>query len=133
MKKYLDANVFILAIVNDDALGRAARALLDDVVKGEVQSVTSFLTFDEVAWALRKVTNKEKAYVYVKNFLEMPHLEFLDVNKNVIWKAFYYLQEHKLDPRDAIHIASAIVSGASSIVTEDKDFSNIKEIKVEGL
>ena len=42
-------------------------------------------------------------------------------------------QYKALKPRDAIHLATALKAGASTIVSDDADFDNIKEIKRKGL
>ncbi|MBI4147733.1 PIN domain-containing protein [Candidatus Woesearchaeota archaeon] len=128
MKYYLDANVFILAFVNHEDRGERARFILDAVVKGKCAGVTSFLSFDEFFWSLRKVDKKENVLQYAKNFLDMPHLQFIPVDEQVMRKSYQLLQQYPLDPRDAIHAASAILAKTDSFLSDDDDFGQVKAV-----
>ena len=125
---YIDSNIFIYAFTNINVIGTKASALLDALVRGQINAVTSYITFDEVFWKLSKKFPREKALEYTKNFLQTPHLTFVPVDNEVVLKSYELLRQYKIDPRDAIHAATAIITGAV-VISEDNDFSQIKEIK----
>ncbi len=133
MTAYIDSNIFILAFTNTDQLGNKARDILNLVVKGKLTAITSFLTFDEFFWALRKHVSKEHALDYTKTFLNTPALRFIDVNEKVIWQAYLLLEKYPLDPRDALHAATSIIGEATQFLTQDKDFVRVQELKVQML
>jgi len=133
MAVYLDSNILIFAFVNKDEKGEKARALFDKIVRGQLEAVTSNLTFDEVFHKVNKLVGREKALSSTQSALGIRNLRFLDVDGTVVRKAHELLSKYPLHPRDAIHVATAIIWGASSIITDDKDFSEVKEIKCEKL
>lgn len=133
MTHYLDANLFIYAFVNEDNVGIAARNILGRVVKGEIKAVTSFLTYDEFFWGIRTKFDRQRVLAYAKSFLEIPRLEFVQVDDRVIFQTQDLLEKYSLDPRDAIHLASALVSSARVFITQDFDLENFPDIKIQRL
>jgi len=65
--------------------------------------------------------------------LAFPKLKLLEVNEAVIFKAQWIIERYSLRPRDAIHAATALVSGESLIVSDDKDFDNVREFRRVGV
>ncbi|MBI4257335.1 MAG: type II toxin-antitoxin system VapC family toxin [Thaumarchaeota archaeon] len=125
---YLDANVFIYAAINQDAIGDQARSLLRRVQQGKTHAVSSLLTFDELVWAIKRYRSFEDAINAGKAFLLMPGLRLIDVNEDIIALALELMEKHRLDPRDAIHASSAILEDAEAIVSSDEHFDKLKEI-----
>lgn len=130
---YLDANVFLNAILNREKEGEKARDLIQKIEKGDMTACTSALSFDEVFWSVKKHRDFEKALKATKAFLEIPNLIFLDVNNEIIWLAYNLAEKYRIDPRDAIHLACALNHGVFTLVSEDKDFDKVKEIKRKSL
>lgn len=127
---YIDSNVFIYAFIDAGDKGSKARLLLKKIREGkEVPAVTSALTFDEVFWIVKKEKGFNNALKAGRALLEMPNLMFLEVNDEVIWKAYELIKKYKLGPRDAIHLSSALIHGVYTIVSEDKCFDNVEEIE----
>jgi len=125
-KKYIDSNIFIQAILRDD---KYAKEVLHKIIKNEVQGVTSILSWDELAFILRKFINREISISEGKKFLIFPNLIFADAKKETIAKAQKLIEEYDLKPRDAIHAATAINMNISEIISDDDDFDKIKELK----
>lgn len=130
MKAYFDSNVFVLSVIDEGRRGDKARELFTDVIHGEVSAVSSPLTLDEVIWVLLEITKKkELALLEAQRFLQLSGIEWAPVKKEEISEAIAFMQKYNLGPRDAIHLAVALSSGCSSIVSDDADFDQIKEIK----
>ncbi|MBI4142171.1 type II toxin-antitoxin system VapC family toxin, partial [Candidatus Woesearchaeota archaeon] len=110
---YLDVNVFVYAFLRTDEVGNKSRALLDKVVKGHLPAITSYLTFDEFFWNVNKLSAKETTLSYTQNLLQTPNLTFVAIDTEIISKAYELLKTYNLGPRDAIHAATAILSGAT--------------------
>ncbi len=130
---YIDSNIFIYAAVYQDDKGNNARKLIKKITDGEIIATTSALTFDEVFWIVKKERNIEMALEAGKALLLMQNLKFLKVDDTVLWQAYNLIEKHKLDPRDAIHAACAIIHGVYTIISEDSDFDIIKEFERKGL
>ena len=126
---YLDANVFLSAILNQEHEGEKARDLLQKLQKAEIVAATSALSFDEVFWIVKKHRGFTSALKAAKTLLEIPNLTFLEVNDQTLWSAYNLAEKYRLDPRDAIHIACALDHAIFTIISEDEHFDKVKEIK----
>jgi len=126
---YLDSNAFIWANLYNDKKAENARQLLDRIITGEEFSATSTLTFDEVFWIVKKERGFDIAMESGKALLEMRNLILLEVNDTVVWRAYNLMDEYRLEPRDAIHVACALVNGIHTMVSEDSDLDKVKEIE----
>ncbi len=125
---YLDSNIFTFASASHDAVGGQCAKILDLVAKGEIKAVTTSLTFDELFYNLSKRIGFEAAVLFSENFLALPNLTLADVNGELIEAAFNIIKSYRLEPRDAIHAATAQHYNVDAIVSYDKDFSKVKEL-----
>ncbi|MBI2106122.1 type II toxin-antitoxin system VapC family toxin [Candidatus Woesearchaeota archaeon] len=126
---YLDANVFIFAAINEENIGKKAKAFLNSLLSRKTKIFTSTLTFDEFSYKVLKNRKREDALRVISAFFNIPYLTFLDVNSNMTWSAFELIKNYNLNPRDAIHAACAINNNIKIILSEDKDFDRVKELK----
>jgi len=126
---YVDANIFLLGALEAGELGEKAGNFLQLAIDKKWKIYTSALTFDEFAYKVLKSKNKEDAVKAITSFFSIPNLTILDANKTTTWLAFNLIKQYSLDPRDAIHAASAMQSRIRAFVSEDKDFDKVKELK----
>ena len=127
-KVYVDANVFIYPILNNEDFGEKARKFLELVQQGEIDGITSVLTIDEVLWALQKFLGRKKASEVISTVLLYPNLFFVEVNKSIIADMLVLYTKENLDPRDAIHYATLSMKNLKTIASFDSDFKKIKGI-----
>ncbi|MDG6995169.1 MAG: type II toxin-antitoxin system VapC family toxin [Nitrososphaerota archaeon] len=127
---YLDSNVFILPLIHGDS-GRGAPAarLLRKVEAGETTAYTSILTWDEVTWVVLKTLGRADSLQAGKKLLQFPNLRFIDVSEAVITRCQWLMEKYQIKPRDAVHCSSAIVKGIKSMVSDDRDFEIVRELK----
>jgi hypothetical protein len=130
---YLDSNVFIYAALNTEAYGNKAISLLQKIQQGEEEAVTSVLTFDELFWTVKKHRGIEKAIEAGQAFLNFPNLELIAVDGELVSSALQIIRDFNLDPRDAIHAATAIAEKVDAIVSTDPHFDRLKELKRSAL
>ncbi len=130
---YLDANVFIFAALNTERMGEEARRLLRKVQEGELVAASSTLSFDELVWAVKRNRTADDAITSGEALLDMPRLKLVNVDPDLLAKALAVMKEYRLDPRDAIHAASALKEDAEAIVSTDKHFDRVKEIERRGI
>ena len=128
MTLYLDSNVFIYATLNNEECGRKARALLERIRRGDNQGLTSALTIDEIIWSVKKHRNFEDALDAGGAFLNFPNLDLIPVTDELVASAMTLMKNYHIDPRDAIHAATAIKTKAECIVSTDQHFDRVKEL-----
>ena len=127
---YLDANIFIYPFVQEnEAKVELHKALFIKIAKKEIIATTSILTWDEFTYALKKHLGRETAIIKGKKFLSFPNLIFLKIDENVAILAQDLFIKYNLNPRDAIHAATALTNNINEIISDDSDFDQIKEIK----
>ncbi len=129
---YIDSNVFVYAILNTEEIGEKARSLLQRIQQGDEKAETSALTFDEVFWAIKKI-DFEAALEAAQALLNFPNLEIVSVDRDLSLSALQIIKEYHLDPRDAIHAATAIAGKAEVVVSTDPHFDKLKELKRRSL
>lgn len=129
---YVDSNIFLYPIIYDvgaiEEAGRAKSFLLR-VARGEVEVCTSIITWDEVVWAVRKIFGSEPSIEQGRRLLTFPNLRFLAIKRSTVLRSQELLEKYGVKPRDAIHAATAIENNVVSIVSYDKDFDAVKEVR----
>ena len=130
---YADANIFVIATLDKGVLGQRARQLIADVRTGKIPLRTSVVTYDEVVWVVRKACSKTDAMSAGKALLEMQHLQLLSLAEEHLLLAHSLAEKYALDPRDSLHLATALAVHETEFLTEDRDFYTIPEILVKRL
>ena len=121
-KVYVDANVFLNALLYDPEDNQEARLsvdFLETIRQDSVHAITSLLTWDEFVWVIRKEMGMETARIKGREFFSFPHLRLVEITTVLITKAQEILEQYNVKPRDAIHLATALGFGASEFITFD--------------
>ncbi|MBI2499613.1 type II toxin-antitoxin system VapC family toxin [Candidatus Woesearchaeota archaeon] len=124
---YVDANIFVYSIVNNENLGNKCRLILNAIQNSTIVGITSCLTFDEILWSIRKI-DPESVIEAGVNILNL-NLKFIEVNKTILYKTLEIMKEFNLKPRDAIHAATMKVYNIKNLISEDLDFDKIPWLK----
>jgi predicted nucleic acid-binding protein len=127
---YLDANVFIFAQISSGKEGTLARLVLKALEEGKFKGITNALAVDEVIWKIKKEVDYPSAIRIGRAMFYLTNLDIVDVTSKAVREALNFMEKYKIRPRDAIHIASMLENEVFTIITEDPDFKNVKEIKV---
>ena len=128
---YIDSNVFIYPVIyqtESQQKAKKAKEILLKIEKGEISAHTSTLTWDEVVWVVGKVLGRDDGINQGKKLLGFPNLEFINVDEGILTLAQNLLNKYKLSPRDSIHAASAVSRKIKAVISDDKDFDQVKEI-----
>lgn len=126
---YLDSNIFIIAALEEKEEGQKARNILKLVGSKKRTFATSSLAFDEVLWVLIKEKSRTEAIMAVRAMLKIPQLRIINIEKNIITESINIIETTTLKPRDAIYLAAMRLKGVNEIITQDRDFDNIKGIR----
>jgi hypothetical protein len=128
---YIDSNVFIYPVIyqtESQQKAKKAKEILLKIEKGEISAHTSTLTWDEVVWVVGKLLCRDDGINEGKKLLGFPNLEFINVDEGILTLAQNLLNKYKLSPRDSIHVASAVSRKVKAVISDDKDFDQVKEV-----
>lgn len=128
MVVYIDSNIFFYAKIMDTRYGEACARIIKKVADGELKAVASILVILEVANALRKygLSNDVKDEIDAICSLGMTLLPVDDVT---IRQAGDIFQKVGISPYDCVHVATMRKLGINEILSADKDFDRISEIR----
>jgi predicted nucleic acid-binding protein len=129
---YIDSNVFIYPILyaaESEPKANKATQILLSIEKAELPAFTSTLTWDEVVWVISKTMGRSEGINQGQKLIGFPNLEFIGADANVLSQAQSLIEKYNLSPRDSIHVASAIQRKIKTIISDDKDIDQVKEIK----
>lgn len=131
--KFLDANVFLFARLDDGPRGEAARSLLRGV-DGRNPAASTAVVLNEVFWNLRKPLGRDAALERSRQLSVMPGLVILPVAGPEWSRALGLMTDHPhLQPNDALHAGAALEAGIETIVSTDADFDGLPNLHRQGL
>ena len=131
-KVYIDTNIFLNPILYDIKANQEAnksKSFLEEIIANKITGFTSVLTWDEFVWIIRKILGTQIAIEKGRKFLIIPNLRIVKVSLLTINRAQDLISNYKIQPRDAIHVASALENKINKIISFDEDFDIIKEIE----
>jgi len=86
--------------------------------------------FDEVLYTLEiRTGDREKSLAAVRKMSILPNLKICEVSPRQLSNSFEIYSKHGLKPRDALHIATMLENGVSTMLSFDKDFDGVKGIE----
>lgn len=117
----LDTNIFIRALKRDDFVNEETRNLLERIKEVKPKVHISVLVIEEFLIHVYK-DKREKEIPAILEFITLGGLcIILDVNRQIAMLAAKLRAEYSgLRTPDAIHLASALESGAKVFITTDK-------------
>jgi len=131
-KVYIDTNIFlnpILYDINKDQEAKKSKNFLEEIITNKKLGFTSVLTWDEFVWIIRKTLGMHVAIEKGKKFLVFPNLRIVKLSLTTINRAQVLIANYHIQPRDAIHAASALENKINKIISFDGDFDIINEIE----
>lgn len=119
--RFVDANVFIRYLTNDDpAKAASVERLLDQAANGEVKLVTTEMVLAEIVWVLESYygRTREQIAALVNGVLATPELTVL--NGQLIGEAVGLYENGRMDFIDAYLLARMAEQGIDEIYSYDK-------------
>ena len=127
---YADANIFIRLLEGDAASRGPIVARIQPFQKILPVFVSSRLSLLECRVKPLRQSNQTLLAQYNSLFASS-EVQLIEIDVQVIDKATELRAIHYLKTPDAIHLASAIIAGATSFMTGDKDLAKVTQIHVE--
>lgn len=125
---FLDANIFLEVQLNDNR-SEECKDLFYKILKKDMKAVTS----DFIAYTcLIQIENKstlDKMNDFIVFLDNLPNLTIVSPSYVVLYRTFEIMRKHKLDFDDALVISVMNSLNIKELISFDKDFDNIKDIK----
>lgn len=131
----LDTNIFICALNKNDSRHIVCLEILKQINPKDINAFISALVLEEFFIRIYK-QNQVQNIPYLLDFITVGRIiTILDINSKIALKAGELRAEYAtLKTPDAIHLASAIICGASLFITADKKLPRkIGKLKVKVL
>lgn len=129
----LDSNIFIRALDNPTILGEKARKLIERIKQISPTVLISTMLLEEFFVRVYKEKRDKDIEIYL-NFISLGGLcTIVDINQQIALLAAKLRAEYPtLRAPDAIHLASAIESGAKVFFTTDRKLPDkVGKLKIE--
>ncbi len=127
---YLDTNVFIYAIEGYPAFANALDEFFGSIDAGELRAFTSELTLAEVLVRPLMDGNLEIQAAYQQALQSSEEFEVVPVSRDVLMEAARLRAVANLRLPDAIHGATAILSGCQTFLTNDRRLAALPGVDV---
>jgi predicted nucleic acid-binding protein len=127
---YLDTNIFIYAVEGYLDFINELNQLFDNIDAGNLRAFTSELTLAEVLVRPLIDGNIEIQSVYQQALQSSEVLEVVAVSRDILIEAARLRAVVNLRLPDAIHGATAILSGCETFLTNDRRLTNLPGIEV---
>lgn len=129
----LDTGPWILWIEQNKAFLPAVGPIFREIEGGRATAVTSVMTVLEVLTGAMRREDDVLVRRYVSLFTESSGVLVLDIDIDIARRAAGLRARYGVRTADAIHLATALVAGASAFVTTDRRLARVKEIEVRVL
>jgi predicted nucleic acid-binding protein len=126
-KVYLDANFFIYALEAVAPWARVAGAVLTSLDGGGLAAVTSELSLAECLVKPLELGRRDIAGAYLELLKDHRFLSVIPVTREVLIEAARLRGLSRIKLPDAIHAATALQKGCSSLLTNDD------RLRIEGV
>jgi len=129
MAVFLDTNVFLYAAGTASEMKVSCVDLLKEVAEGRLAATSSAEVLQEILHVLMRRGEQQNAIKLTRAVLGLfPNL--LSIRSEEIEVCLDIIQAYPdLPTRDAVHVATLISNGISTIISADKHFDQVREIE----
>jgi predicted nucleic acid-binding protein len=127
---YLDANVFIYALEDVPEWGKIAARVLSAIDTGECSGVTSELTPGECLVKPQARKRQDIVQAYLDVIRNRPFFTAVPVTRNLLIEAARVSGTTGLKLPDATHVATALSTGCSALLTNDAHLIKVHPLRV---
>ena len=121
----LDTSIFIYHLEAHPRYLPLTRELLGGVQAGRWTAITSVITLMELTVRPWQIERPAVAREYEALLIHFPNLTLVDVTREVARRAAQLRARYRLRPADALQAATALVGGATALVTNDRGLSRL--------
>ncbi len=131
MKIFLDTNIF-LAILNQEENWELAERLLLDVHNGKYTGYTSVICVSEILSGFYAEGKSEKSEIFLTDIKAINNLTITDVDLIIAKDAAKMRAKYKIKLPDAMIAASCMIQKCK-LITQDQNLKKVREIEVKSI
>lgn len=120
-RRYWDSTVFFAYLADQEGRAEKCEPIIRRAEEGEIEIVTSALTYAEVCWLPQYGRMDRRNRPEIRGFFEHPYIVTVQIDRRHALQAQDLVLDHGLRPRDALHVAAALVAQVDIIDTFDGD------------
>lgn len=129
-KVTVDTMVFIYAFEEHPTYLPIIKPFFSAVEKGEMEAVTSTVTLAECLVQPYRKKDMALASRYRILFRNFPNLSVLPLTDDIAERTALLRANYRLKTPDAIQLATALISGSHSFLTNDESLGPVKGIEI---
>jgi predicted nucleic acid-binding protein len=122
----LDTTIFIYHFEQNPLYYPLTYEILTGVEMGVYSAVTSTITLMEISVKPLMLGQPGIARKYEALLVNFPHLDIIDLDRDVIRQAARLRAEYRLRPPDALQAGSCLLHGATAFLTNDRQLERLK-------
>ncbi len=126
----LDTTVFIYAFERHPSFGGIAQSYLSRIEAGGLRGIVSVIVFTEVLPVYFARNDAAGARRLELLLVSIPNLTVVDVSRAISVEAARLRSAYNLRTPDALHVATALKSGAGCFVSNDR---RLERLSAEGI
>ena len=126
----LDTSVFIYHFEDHPRYRDLTGWILRTISQGKCHAVVSELTLLELLVRPLKLERQDVADEYEALLSHFPNLELVPLSRRIVLHAATLRARYGLRTPDALILATAILQGATLVITNDRQWKRVQEIKV---
>ena len=127
---FLDTAPFIYFFVRNPHYFPAMDMLFDRLYETDAQAITSIITYIELTTHPARQGKKQLVRKYRDYLSNSENISIFSLDMDIADHAVELRAHHHLKTPDAIQLGTAVACGADYIITNDRDWRRIEEIKV---
>ena len=128
IQRYWDSDCFLGWFNDEPDKVPLCKGIVERAHKREIELVVSAITLVEVIKLKGKPRLKESAEKTIKDFFENDFILLVNVDRHISEFARQLIWDHSaLNPKDAIHVATAILKNVSTLNTFDNYLIKLSE------
>ena len=124
----LDTSIFIYHLEANPKFLSITQEILSGIEAGTWIAVASTIALMELTVHPWKQGRSDVAQQYEAILVNFPHLSLINVDRDVARRAAQLRANYNIRPADAIHVATAMVNGATAFVSNDHKFQRLGNI-----
>ena len=128
-KVCLDTSVFIYFIERHPSYYDICNSIFRNIEEGRIEAATSALTLTEILVQPYRLKKDDLVYKYYSLFTTYPHLKWTPLTLDISDLAARIRADYNLKTPDAIQIASALSSGSTGFICNDRTFRRLEDIE----
>ncbi|MGE5123225.1 MAG: type II toxin-antitoxin system VapC family toxin [Acidobacteriaceae bacterium] len=123
----LDTSVFIYHFESHSKYVHLTRELFSGIETGKCSGITSTITLMEILIRPLSLGALDVARKYETLLVSFPHLEMIDLDRDIIRRAAQIRADYHLRTPDALQISACLAKGARAFITNDRLLERLKE------